>query len=245
MKVIVIGDTHGRTIWKEILSQEQDFDRFIFIGDYFDSREGISFPKQIENFKDILEFKKTNPKNIVLLLGNHDYHYLNSVEENYSLFNPKFKPEISALLTDAINKDFIQVVYHTLGFLFSHAGVSKTWCKKFLGNTNPMLSQVEIEVNNFLKHNLKVFRFNGFDDTGNDPTQSPIWIRPESLLQDGITGCIQVCGHTQQPKMWFGSNLILIDVLGYSQEYLVIQQETETSDVLYGPAKINNKVISK
>ena len=36
MKTIVIGDIHGRDVWKEIVFQEQA-DRVIFIGDYFDS----------------------------------------------------------------------------------------------------------------------------------------------------------------------------------------------------------------
>ena len=35
-KTIIIGDIHGRDIWKNIVAQEQA-DRVIFIGDYFDS----------------------------------------------------------------------------------------------------------------------------------------------------------------------------------------------------------------
>ena len=36
-KVIVLGDTHGRDIWKKIVEANPDADLFIFIGDYFDS----------------------------------------------------------------------------------------------------------------------------------------------------------------------------------------------------------------
>ena len=35
-KTIVLGDTHGRSQWKLITHQE-NADRVIFIGDYFDS----------------------------------------------------------------------------------------------------------------------------------------------------------------------------------------------------------------
>ena len=36
MKIIALGDIHGRTIWKQIISKEI-FDRMAFIGDYFDA----------------------------------------------------------------------------------------------------------------------------------------------------------------------------------------------------------------
>ena len=36
-KIIVIGDIHGRTIWKQIVAANPDADLFVFIGDYFDS----------------------------------------------------------------------------------------------------------------------------------------------------------------------------------------------------------------
>jgi predicted phosphodiesterase len=70
MKTIILGDTHGTTFWKLISQLEKDADRFIFIGDYFDSFE-IKGLDQINNFLDIIEYKKTSDKEIVLLIGNH------------------------------------------------------------------------------------------------------------------------------------------------------------------------------
>ncbi len=35
MKIITIGDIHGRDFWKKIL--EEPMDQLVFIGDYFDS----------------------------------------------------------------------------------------------------------------------------------------------------------------------------------------------------------------
>jgi len=37
MKTIILGDTHGRDLWKQIVEIENDADRIIFLGDYFDS----------------------------------------------------------------------------------------------------------------------------------------------------------------------------------------------------------------
>ena len=51
MKIIAIGDLHGRTLWKYIVSKV-DFDVVVFIGDYFDTHENISPVQQIKNFKE-------------------------------------------------------------------------------------------------------------------------------------------------------------------------------------------------
>ena len=52
MKTIVIGDIHGRDVWKKIVEHE-NADKVIFIGDYFDSFD-IPSSDQINNFLDII-----------------------------------------------------------------------------------------------------------------------------------------------------------------------------------------------
>ena len=47
-KTIVLGDIHGRSNWKLALHQENQFDRVIFVGDYFDSFD-ITGVEQIHN----------------------------------------------------------------------------------------------------------------------------------------------------------------------------------------------------
>ena len=55
-KTLILGDTHGRSTWKLAVHQEQP-NRVIFIGDYFDSFD-ISGVEQIDNFKQIKELWK-------------------------------------------------------------------------------------------------------------------------------------------------------------------------------------------
>ena len=81
MKIVALGDTHGRDMWKTIVKIEEDFDKLLFIGDYFDTRDDIDASTQIQNFKEILEFKKENPDKVILLIGNHDFHYLKGCGE--------------------------------------------------------------------------------------------------------------------------------------------------------------------
>ena len=60
MKTIVLGDTHGRSNWKLAIHQDQP-NRVIFIGDYFDSFH-FSGVEQIDNFKQIIQYKENNPQ---------------------------------------------------------------------------------------------------------------------------------------------------------------------------------------
>ena len=65
MKTVVIGDIHGRSIWKLIVNIENP-DRIIFIGDYFDSFN-IKGEEQLNNFLDIIEYKKSSGKEVIML----------------------------------------------------------------------------------------------------------------------------------------------------------------------------------
>ena len=61
MKTITIGDTHGRSKWKNIVEKEKDADKIIFIGDYFDAKDGYSgnpLPRYVEvNFNQACNLK--------------------------------------------------------------------------------------------------------------------------------------------------------------------------------------------
>lgn len=50
-RIIAFGDIHGRMNWKTITSKN-DFNKVIFIGDYFDSHDRVSAQQQMENFRD-------------------------------------------------------------------------------------------------------------------------------------------------------------------------------------------------
>ena len=129
MKIIALGDTHGRDIWKRIVKIEEDFDKFIFIGDYFDTREDIDVSTQIENFKEILEFKKSNPEKVFLLIGNHDFHYLKGCGENYSGYQQYAAMDINEVLQPAVTSGHLQICHVYDEYIFSHAGLTNTWCE--------------------------------------------------------------------------------------------------------------------
>jgi len=193
-KIIIIGDIHGRTIWEQIITKESDLDLVVFLGDYFDS-SGFVFPvDEYANFMKIVKYKDDNPDKVVLLIGNHDLHYMDGIQQ-CSRYSTQTQRLLGDLISALIEDNTLQASMFLVNLLFVHAGISNTW----LGDNGLKLD--EAEINNYLKTNPKQFDFqdkDGFADaSGNDVYQSPLWIRPESLLKDSFSDTIQIVGHTQ------------------------------------------------
>jgi hypothetical protein len=233
MKIIALGDIHGRPVWKSIVENET-FDKIVFIGDYFDSKEGISGKDQRKNFKDIIHFKKSHPDKVVLLIGNHDYHYLKYVYQTYSGFQAFEQPAIQELLEDAISENLLQICYRWENFLFTHAGVTRHWFSVIFEKEFSDKSSLEDTLNDLFKTKRTAFGFMQgpmCEPNGDNSYQSPIWVRPYSLSLGMIDGFIQVVGHTIRPKIMpyqkdAVNGIVEIDTLGTSGEYLVIENGT-------------------
>ena len=226
MKTLVLGDTHGRPYWKEIIAKESP-DRVIFIGDYFDSYDDYTAAEQMDNFKQIVEYKQSGQAEVIMLVGNHDYHYMRGVSEHYSGYQHGAALAIQQLLED--NKEHLQMCYRLIDFVFSHAGISHDW----LTIHGYSIEHDLIEwVNDKFKFTPKVFEFTGWEPHGDSPTSSPIWIRPLSLLRSNADThlqehFVQVVGHTQVKEIKLTGNdtigeYYLIDTLDTSGQYMVI-----------------------
>ena len=234
MKTVVIGDVHGRSLWKLIVNQENP-DRVIFIGDYFDSFE-ISGVEQIQNFKEIIEYKKTSGKEVITLVGNHDHHYYPEVGyTGTSGYQSRISPSINQVIDE--NRQHLQIAYSFDEFLFTHAGVSPTFMDGEFGEEGWVEDNVVELLNDLFKYKPKSFDFNGTDPYGDNTYQTPIWIRPRSLMavnkkhDKGLKKkYIQIVGHTQVKKLDLigaqkaaGGRYYLIDCQESTGEYLVIQ----------------------
>ena len=209
MKIITIGDIHGRNFWTNIL--EEPMDRLVFIGDYFDSyNQEITAEQEIANFNKIVGIKRDEPGMVTLLIGNHDFHYLKGVPDEYSRYQSDHAKEISAALEVAL--DVMQVCYVHNNMVFTHAGITKTWCS----NHQIDLNNLENSVNQKFKEDRNAFGFiYGIgDDDGSDKRQSPIWVRPNVLVEDKIDGYQQIVGHTQQKTHRIQDGIAFIDVPG-------------------------------
>jgi len=237
MKTVIIGDVHGRSLWKLITNQEQDADRIIFIGDYFDSFD-ISGVEQIQNFKDIIEYKKISGKEVIMLIGNHDHHYFPEVGyTGTSGYQKGIAPSITQVINE--NRQYLQMAYSFDEFLFTHAGVSPTFMDGEFGDEGWVKENVVSQLNDLFKYKPKSFEFNGVDASGDNTYQTPIWIRPRSLMSvnkkhnKGLKkDYIQIVGHTQMRRLdlegsdkFTGGRYYFVDCQETSGEYLVIQDK--------------------
>jgi len=227
MKTIVLGDTHGRNIWKEIVFQEQA-DRVIFIGDYFDSFN-ISPAEQMFNFREIIDFKEKGECEVILLIGNHDFHYYPG-GETYSGYKAGAAPAIKQMLQE--NDHHLQMCYQLDNVLFTHAGIGHDW----LTYQNKYESgSIADFVNDIWKYQPNRFMFYGIDQYGNTKTQTPIWIRPQALIAGNRDTFlkkeyIQVVGHTAVRKIDIkgkatGGRYYFIDTFDTSGQFLIYENE--------------------
>lgn len=220
-KLIAIGDIHGRNCWQNLRDVECDF--FIFMGDYFDASEDISTDEEIINFLRILKFKREFPEKVILLFGNHDFHYLKNSTQMYSRYNFNNYSLLEDSVEIAMKENLFQICFKNEHFLFSHAGITKTWLENVGIVTDENLVK---NINSALYENPQIFEFKNEinrKSNGNNVYQSPIWVRPESLQEDALEDCIHVIGHTKQQGICQQKNVVLIDVLGSSNEYLCIE----------------------
>lgn len=231
---LVLGDIHGHQETFVDIYNKHKPDEVILLGDYCDSYSR-STAEVILAFQVLLEYRQNHIEKygggtFKMLLGNHDFHYIDYHEE-YSGYKASTWTGMHQTLVDSLNDGVLQIAYidEINKTIYSHAGISKTWLEKVCKGSDIFY------INKF---NLDWLRFNylgGFDCYGNTKTSSCIWIRPMALLGDMVEGYTQIVGHTHTHEPLFLSNdtidfktdidnaqLIVIDTLpkGYILEIL-------------------------
>lgn len=252
MKVVVFGDIHGRDNWKSIFN-ESNWDLCIFLGDYFDPYLPQLDTKQYLNFQEILKFREENPGKVILLTGNHDYHYMNYSSDAYSRWSrttaTMWGPELRKLFDEGV----LQVAYQIDKTLFIHAGLTEKWywmkCRDGIKNgivtwedlynkQYPKLTEEELKNIAFELNHCDPRKFcwdnPSWDIYGEDGCSGPFWIR--RVHNHGIRGLEQIVGHTQFAKAQLDVKNVddpsicvsYIDCLEFSGEYLVIENGVKT-----------------
>lgn len=217
IEIVVIPDIHGRTFWKKTI-KDAFKKRFVFLGDYFDPyhNEGYTFKNTLDNFNDILAFKKENPDNVILLLGNHDLGYFDKNICSCRQYRGEEKETIQQLLMNNIELFDLCYEENVNGkrIIFSHAGITKSWCEKIIHkydikfntkNDEPIptyhindIFHKSIISNNIDKNFCYLLSDLSFYRGGYDSTGSIIWADIREYSSDEIyNDVIQIVGHTQ------------------------------------------------
>ena len=149
-KILILPDIHGRSFWKESvdifinefpLDKEENRDnRIIFLGDYVDPYEWIDHVSNEDAYLNLLDLLQTivdmNAKHkgtCIMLLGNHDLHYIYDTGEDCRLDYHRY-PLYRKIFNTLIESGGIQIAYAAkmrqdskVNWLFSHAGVQLEW----------------------------------------------------------------------------------------------------------------------
>lgn len=123
MKIIVVPDIHGNA---EMINRAESLlsecDNMIFLGDYTDSFTATN--NDIEYcVKKVIELKVYNPEVVTLLIGNHDYTFMESPDYYCS----GHRPEMVDTLKPLLNTGYFYNHKLINGYLFTHAGITKRW----------------------------------------------------------------------------------------------------------------------
>ena len=227
----LIGDIHGRNSWRQLLREDAVN---IFLGDYLDpyARDNVQAGiEDYDNLVDIIRHKQEHPDTTVLLLGNHDLHYLWS--EHYSRYNPAHAKRMASLLREHLHL-FLAAYAIQDRILVTHAGVTRPWLR--LAGIADRQSASDLADSICLcmddEHIRQLFSveatFSPDDYCGTSPTASPIWVRPQTLLDYGQLAdhqgqtIYQVVGHTQIAQIMQVESFVFIDCLGTSPQSLLI-----------------------
>lgn len=223
-RILSVPDVHGSHEWEVVKTLPKDsYDFIVFHGDYFDSWEN-EWPDQGENFNNICDFIREDTEHRKLLIGNHDWSYLSqsrdgqncSGHQSGSIYSEGKITVIRELLLGS--KDILELAFECDGWVFSHAGFSKTavnYMQEILKNLGIIQDGNEYSIsllNSVFKKRLEEYNIPNFSKwipldekldwdgcfsgSGDEPSQFCLWIRPDSLLEDAYYNK-QVVGHTE------------------------------------------------
>lgn len=239
MKYLVIGDIHGKTVWKNIIGKESP-DKVIFLGDYVSTHGLESTEQQVTNLNDILNYKINNSDTVILLRGNHDIQHIGYSWAGCSGWDQRLHDMMQCRVNDYLNLTQWVYIDDDLKTIFSHAGVSTMWMEQ--------IAKIDsiYEINDLAPSEIFGFTPCKMSDYyGTSPTQPPTWIRPQTLVDYMPEGITQVVGHTPIKKICnvgqeYRENynidcpdLWCCDALN-EEQYLVIE------DGLFIPKKLND-----
>ncbi len=140
MNILVIPDVHLRKFWRQCISDNiSKVDKVVFLGDYFDPYNEPDLEEDpILMINNIIDLKKNEPNKYILLIGNHDCHYIwddYPRSSRYSVWSAKKYNNIFCNNLDLFNIAFVQD-----DTIFTHAGITKAWRDMYF----PELSILEL-----------------------------------------------------------------------------------------------------
>jgi predicted phosphodiesterase len=201
--LLIIPDVHGRKFWRSAVTSGQ-YDKVIFLGDYVDPypSEHISQLDALHELQDIIDYHDQNADKVILLLGNHDMHYLSHYYRDICACD-RFDEEHSACLHTLFSRaDLFKLaheeVVNSRRYLFTHAGVTRSWLRR----NKQLIGSLDSNHLNGLLHSdacIEALAHVGVARYGDYPSGSLLWADCDEFVQSKpLSDVYQVFGHSQQ-----------------------------------------------
>lgn len=204
MKILVLGDIHGRPFWKQIIEKEQP-DKTIFLGDFVTTHELYTPAMQIQQTREIIELKEQNPDKYIICRGNHD---LDALGYYWARCYPAVDSDVREVMDK--NTEFGQRFLNATQWfhiefinnvptIFVHAGITRDWLERIFKydiSSPELITKALVDICKMDPSENFGFTGGRWDNYGTDPQQSCVWVRPETLGKHAIPGYDFVVGHT-------------------------------------------------
>jgi predicted MPP superfamily phosphohydrolase len=213
LKILTIGDIHGKNVWKKFedipqlltyVGFEPDYDYYVFMGDYTDAFDKTNV-EILHNLKEIIEFKKNYPQNVVLLIGNHDVPYMMGYERKYWCTGHRSEATFDLNLLFKENRELFQLAFQYENYLWTHAGVHRGWYTyTFLKQNKPFidgLATVADNLNHAFDYRLDCIFDVGMKRGGYKQVGGPLWADKMETWYKPLNNYHQIVGHTRVNKI--------------------------------------------
>lgn len=230
MKIISIGDIHGKSVWNTI--DPGEYDKIIFVGDYTDDYYPTTDEQIFENLINIINFKKANPDKVELLYGNHDCSYVYGW--SCSGFRSSMREKLFHLFH--ANKSLFKFAHQEKNYIWTHAGITRFWYddyfKKIVTIYDLHENNIADQINTLSNSNdgLETIRKVGIIRGGAGYFGGPIWADQREFDEKTILdGYHQIVGHSKTgsgiKKKIYNENtsITFIDCLDTKTEFYEIE----------------------
>ncbi|GHV65002.1 hypothetical protein FACS1894199_04590 [Bacteroidia bacterium] len=190
--IIAIGDIHGLNYWQKVVKENPN-SKYVFLGDYLDPNADMSHDLLIDNLQQIVQFKQEQPKNVVLLLGNHDLQYFLRGIDRCSRYDMFIAGKARPLFVE--NQSLFQYAHQEGNTIFTHAGIAHHWfVRDFKGD---LTKNIADQLNNPTPiQETALYRCGECRGGEKDAVGGIFWADTEEL-DEPLQGYTQVVGHNK------------------------------------------------
>jgi len=129
LKLLCVGDIHTKKwIIEEVKKLIPKYDAVVFVGDYADDWGGDGL-ESIETWHELYMLQQTFPDKVKMVLGNHDFIYVNRTPTLQSGYNTITQLAINSPANNYLRTWLLSlpITHEEDGIMFSHAGIAKGW----------------------------------------------------------------------------------------------------------------------